>query len=270
MAHLANLITAAECAERSVYQTTRIVDATWTIPGTKQNLPDGVIPGAIFFDLSIIKSMPLTDQTPGFVAKMLGDIGLRPSDDVIIYDRRGIFSAQRLWFLLGQVGHDQVSILNGGLSAWIAEGFGVDEKHHQLEPTTYPLSDAQAFNVNTEEVLDAIGTNCQIIDARPHGRFIGEAPEPRPGLRSGRIPGSISLPYASLLEDGLLRPDAVLQELINKAGIDLTQPIITTCGSGVTAAGLTFILARLGAKDVKVYTGSWAEWGASDLPIETG
>ena len=261
---LAKLISASELIGA---KNKAIIDVTWIVPGSDDSaLPKGAVKTARFFDLAAIKALPLARQTPQVIAEMLGEIGITPEDDVVIYDRKGIFSAPRLWWLLQSVGHKNMAILNGGLAAYIAAGGALQEQHSAYEKTCYTPSAPHFREAVFEDVL---GTEAQIIDARPSGRFNGTTPEPRAGLRSGHMPGAISLPYGSLIKDGLLRSDDELKAAINTAGIDLSKPIITTCGSGVTAAGLAFIFTKLGARNLRVSTGSWAEYGASTAPVET-
>ncbi len=244
----------------------KLIDATWGIPGTEDQIAKGILNGALFFDLSKTKAVPVAERTPKLIAQLLGEIGLSPTDDLVIYDRRGVFSAPRFWWLLGRVGHENVSILNGGSTGAIASGIRTNSIHEALPKTTYQLRSPLCHEATIEDIL---ARKAQIVDARSAGRFYATEPEPRPGLRGGHMPGAISLPYSGLLNGGFIRPDTELAEAAGMAGIDLSKPIITTCGSGVTAAGLAFIFTRLGANDVRVYTGSWTEYGVSGAPVET-
>jgi len=212
--------------------------------------------------------LPSADLFCASVSKM----GIENSDLVVIYDRHGTRTAPRSWWMFRMFGHDKVAVLDGGLPAWITAGHPVSDQvskptqasHYQARP---PLSGV----ISQADLLALLPTAPQIVDARSSGRFRGTAPEPRAGLRSGRIPNSISLPFGNLrTEAGHFKPLKDLANMVGAAGIDLNKPIITTCGSGVTAAGLTLTLHRLGAKDISVYDGSWTEWGASDAPIEVG
>ncbi|WP_083898903.1 sulfurtransferase [Robiginitomaculum antarcticum] len=251
------------------------IDATWELPGTEDNLPVKYLAGAIFFDLGKIKTLtPLGAAFPpaDHVAKMADAMGISNDDHLILYDRNGLFSAPRVWWTFKSVGHKKVEIINGGLPAIIAGGYSPSISDKLRTPTPskgYIPSPPLVKGVTIEEVLIAIENGTQIVDARSHGRFSGTEPEPRKGLRSGHIPGSINLPLGNLLNDKKCITDETKHK-IAKAGIDLSKPIITTCGSGVTAAGLAFIFDVFGAKDVSVYSGSWAQYGASSHPIETG
>lgn len=242
-----------------------LIDATWGIPGTEDSIPKGVLPGAVFFDLAKIKALPIPKQSNDVIAQLLGDIGVSANDNVVIYDRRGVFSAPRLWWLLQRLGHKNISILNGGLEGIQNTGIEIVDTHYVKTKTTYVPNVSHTRDVSFDEIL---ATKDQIVDARSSGRFHGTESEPRQGLRSGHIPNSFSLPYGDLVKDGFILPDNDLAKAIGNSGVSLDAPIITSCGSGVTAAGLAFIFTRLGAKDIRVYTGSWSEYGASDAPID--
>jgi len=251
----------------------RAVDGTWVMPGGDSDLAKGCIPGACFFDLdTIAKPDPvLKHMLPS--QKMFEDFneahGIKPDDHVVCYDRHGMFSAPRLWWTYRMFGHEKVSVLNGGLPGWLASDYPYNldfgpESNRSEYTSSAPLSGIIGFDA----LKSLLGKGIQIIDARPGGRFTGETPEPRAGLKSGHIPGSKSLPFGSLISEGLYKPLGDIAETVGKAGVDLTKPIITTCGSGITATGLALIFHQLGASDVRVYDGSWAEWGASTAPIE--
>lgn len=252
----------------------RVLDGTWCVPGSGTDLPDGVIPGARFFDLGYLKSKTsLGDAYPptDVMKSMAEELGLKPENHIVIYDKQGYFSAPRIWWCFKTIGHEKVSILRGGLPEWIAKAYEIALDHHQAaSKSVYETSTNSVNGVTVETVLDAIETDTQIIDARPASRFSGQSAEPREGLRSGHIPGSINLPLGQLknFQGELLESNEIRQVLIDN-NIDMNKPIITSCGSGVTAAALALIFEHLGAEDVSVYSGSWAEYGASDHPIET-
>lgn len=267
MAELSPLVDCDWLSEHSDAVT--IIDCTWTITEAERaDLPEGYIPGAVEFDLSAIKVLPLKQQTEGVIAAQLSDLGVSADDTVIIYDRHGMFSAPRLWWLLRTLGHENAAVLNGGLPAWIAAGHDIAQAPHSPQKSQYIEAASLLCGSDFDDVVKAVGTDTQIVDARAPGRFKGSTPEPREGLRSGHIPGSLNLPFGTLRKDGHFKSKSEIAAAIDTAGIDMSRPIITSCGSGVTAAGLAFAFYLMGKTDISVYTGSWAEYGASDAPIE--
>jgi thiosulfate/3-mercaptopyruvate sulfurtransferase len=199
-------------------------------------------------------------------------LGVEASSPVVIYDSHGLFSAPRVWWSFRVMGHDNVWVLDGGLPKWTAEGHPVETGWPQRPHGEFKSRYQPNLVRSLDQVLTALTDgNAQLLDARPAARFTGEVAEPRPGLRSGHMPGARSLPSSAVVADGRLKPADELAALFADAGVDIDRPIVTTCGSGVSAAILALALARLGRADVPVYDGSWSEWGArSDTPVATG
>jgi thiosulfate/3-mercaptopyruvate sulfurtransferase len=279
MAGIDPVVSTAWLAEHLGDPNVRVVDATLPLvgqPGHGRDFYDaGHVPGAVFFDINAIAD-PDTDlphmlPSPAAFAQAVGALGLGREHTIVCYDAHGLYSAARVWWSLRTMGYADVFVLDGGLKKWRAEGRPVDT----AEPTPAPVAVSLAFEpdlvADIADIEQAIGDGlAQIVDARSAGRFTGEAPEPRATLRSGHMPGARSLPFTDLLvADGTLKPADELRAAF--AHIDLGRPIITTCGSGVTAAVLALALARLGRFDVAVYDGSWTEWGGRpDTDIVTG
>ena len=252
----------------------KVLDGTWVLPNDETKLATGYIPGANIFDIDRIADTSSTMKhmlsSAKDFAKAVSEMGIKNSDHVICYDRHGLFSSPRIWWNFMTFGHEKVSILDGGLPAWIKAGYNVTSSPSPKSGSSNFQTAAPLIKVTDQKtVLKAIAEDIQIVDARPAGRFYGTSPEPREGLRSGRIPGSYSLPFGNFkTADGHLKPLSELAEMVSTAGIDLSKPIITSCGSGITASGLAFVFHNLGAADIRLYDGSWAEWGASDAPLE--
>lgn len=252
----------------------RVIDGTWVLPGSEQPEIQGFIPNAVQFDLGALKDItPLGAPLPpkAFITDFASTANIAQNDLTVVYDRHGLFSAPRVaWSLLSAGYH--AFILDGGLPAWTQ--IGAPTYDSPFGPNDIaPIFERQSLvkAVNMKQVFDALYTHTQIVDARSPGRFAGTEPEPREGLRSGHIPGSINLPLGELkTSSGALKSDEELRQIIAAKNIKLTRPIISTCGSGVTAAALDLIFFHLGARDHSAYSGSWAEYGASDHPIETG
>lgn len=274
MAMLAPLVSVSWLAENISRGDVKVLDATWCMGGEEPPLQGQFIPGAQVFDVDEVAdptskfkhTLPPADIFEAAMSKM----GIGNDDNVIVYDRHGFRAAPRTWWTFRMFGHEAVSILDGGLPAWIEAGHDTVRKPGKPTSTsTYKAGLAAGKVISKAEIIVKLKDAPQIADARSLGRFQGTEPEPRAGLRSGHIPGSTSLPFGSLRDKNAnLKPLTELAELVGLSGLDLDKPIITTCGSGITAAGLAFAFHLLGAKDVSLYDGSWTEWGASDAPIE--
>lgn len=252
-----------------------LIDATWTYDGGPAPRASGRIAHARAFDIDAIadQASELPHMLPapeGFAAAMRA-LGVRETDTVVVYDRMGLFSAPRVWWMFRAMGHDDVRVLDGGLPGWLEAGLPVIDApplSAAPEPSDYPAPAAPRLvrDLNAMRAHVEAG-DAQILDARPGPRFAGLAPEPRPGLRKGAIPGSLNTPYAELLTpEGRMRPAGALETLFARQGVDLARPIVATCGSGVTACIVALALARLDRADAAVYDGSWAEWGRPDGP----
>ena len=233
------------------------------------------IPGTVRFDIDKISdhSNPLPHMLPGpeEFAKATGALGIGSDDTIVVYDGLGLYGAARVWWTLRVFGAEKVYVVDGGLPKWKAEGRPVDSGTVSRPPRTFRTSMNRAMVAAVPDVQQALASSAaQVVDARAGDRFRGEAAEPRKGLRSGHMPGARNVPYGEVLENNRLASPEKIAAAFKAAGVDVDKPVITTCGSGVTASILTFALDALG-KPTAVYDGSWSEWGLPDgPPIETG
>jgi len=259
-----------------------VFDATKYLPTESQDgmaeFLKGHIPGARFFDIDVVADqdtdLPHMVPTPGRFAKLMAEMGVSNASRVVFYDQKGLASAARGWWLMGLFGHDEAAVLDGGLPKWKAEGRPVEDGPAAAPAPGKFRPDFRATRLRGigDMLRDVASGAALILDARANGRFTAAVPEPRAGMRSGHMPGAASLPYTELLKpDQTLRPPAELRARFATAGADGSRPVVTSCGSGVTAAILTLGLRRAGLPEGALYDGSWTEWGGRpDTPIEEG
>lgn len=258
----------------------KVVDGSWYLPAqnrdAKAEYRAGHIPGAVFFDIDAIAdtSTDLPHMLPdeAAFAAAAGALGLSDTDTIVVYDGMGFFSAPRVWWTLRVFGAKDISVLDGGLPAWDKAGCPKEAGAATPKPARFAASFSPRQVRDFDGVRDALARGETVVDARSAPRFRGEEPEPREGLPAGHMPGAKNVHYAALTDaDGRLVASERIRALFEEAKVDLSSPVVTTCGSGITAANLLFALARIGKDDVAVYDGSWTEWGSRPgAPVAKG
>ena len=282
MANSDALVSTEWLAQHLTSPDVRVVDGSWYLPAEERNpraeYDEQHIAGAVFFDIDDIaddtSDLPHMLPSPEKFSSRVRKLGLGDGVRIVVYDGGNMMAAARVWWMFRVFGHDDVAVLDGGLAKWLAEGRPVTdevttpkERHFTARQNTFLVRDLNQVRANLDSQRE------QVIDARGAGRFTGEEPEIRPGIRGGHIPGSSNLPYGNLLnpDDGTVVDADAIAAAFADIGVDPKKSIITTCGSGISATFLALALHLIGSKKVAVYDGSWTEWGGHDeTPVATG
>jgi thiosulfate/3-mercaptopyruvate sulfurtransferase len=275
-----NFVSTAELAAELGDPDLGVIDASWHLPNAGRTGAAEFrlkhIPDAVFFDIDTVadrdQDLPHMLPKPETLAQAMSALGLGDGMRFVVYDALGLYAAARVWWTLRAYGVEDVRILTGGLPKWIKEGRPLETGDAHPKPRVFTPRLEDHFVASLDEVRAALASgSTQVVDARPADRFRGAVPEPRPGVKSGRMPGSLNLPFVDIIEHGVLKAPDALKAAFAEHRIDLTKPIITTCGSGVTAAILALAVEEAGGTVEGLYDGSWAEWGSrADCPVVTG